>query len=372
MNSFKLILMAALWLGTIHQSAAARYRLTDLGDLPGGDNSSVALGLSEDGRFVVGRSSSDAGQRAFLWHNGNMMNLGTLEGTHNYSEARGVNNARQVVGTSLIEDVNGGQSGNRPFLYTNGSMQNLGSLGGDYGFANAINQVGQITGLSADQHGVTHVFLYSNGNITDIGDLSGGGNYSNGYGINHQGQIAGVSVGANGDRGFLWDGGPLIDLGDLPGGNNSSRAYAINSLGQVVGESGAAGSPIGHAFVWQDGTMTDLGVLSDGSHSSYALGINDTGMVVGKSYSDTSERAFVWDAVSGMHGLNQLLDGSGADWILLGAQAINNLGHVVGTGITPDGFQHGFLLTPIPEPSGLVLLNLAGITWICTRWIRLR
>jgi probable HAF family extracellular repeat protein len=38
-----------------------------LGDLPGGDFRSVALGVSADGSVVVGRGSSDAGQEAFIW-----------------------------------------------------------------------------------------------------------------------------------------------------------------------------------------------------------------------------------------------------------------------------------------------------------------
>src|SRR5947207_3001056 len=99
----------------------AMYRLTDLGDLPGGQDSSVAYGLSPTASLVTGVSQSSSGTRAFLWQNGTMTNLGVLAG-HNYSEGNAVNDSGQVVGSSLIEDSGGQLAGNRPFLYSGGVM----------------------------------------------------------------------------------------------------------------------------------------------------------------------------------------------------------------------------------------------------------
>jgi probable HAF family extracellular repeat protein len=49
-----------------------------LGDLPGGDFSSRAHGVSADGRVVVGEGLSEAGIEAFRWEDGVMIGLGRL------------------------------------------------------------------------------------------------------------------------------------------------------------------------------------------------------------------------------------------------------------------------------------------------------
>ena len=38
-----------------------------LGDLPGGRLRSVALAISDDGRVIVGKGETDAGDEAFIW-----------------------------------------------------------------------------------------------------------------------------------------------------------------------------------------------------------------------------------------------------------------------------------------------------------------
>ncbi len=50
-----------------------------LGDLTGGDFSSKAIGVSSNGTFVVGQSSSVIGPEAFVWsQSGGMVGLGFL------------------------------------------------------------------------------------------------------------------------------------------------------------------------------------------------------------------------------------------------------------------------------------------------------
>jgi probable HAF family extracellular repeat protein len=339
---------------------AVTYKVTDLGTLGGASSSPAAL---NDQGQVVGSSLTASGQtHAFLYTGGVMTDLGTLAG-QNYSRAQDINNAGNVVGASLVEDSQGNLSGNRPFIYSGGTMTNIGSLGGGYGFANGIDSSGRVTGLSARADAVTHAFRYVGGVMMDLGDLSNGNGYSDGYSINDAGDVAGVSVAATGERGFLWHNGIITDLGDLPGGPNSSSAYKINNQNQVVGESGVSGAVVGHAFVWQNGVMTDLQTLS-GFDSSYAVGINDFGTVVGTSYQPgvafgrSSDHAFVWDALVGLQDLNQLLDGTGNGWTISIASDINSSGQIVGLGFNPAGDQHGFLLTPVPEPSTIVIYGL--------------
>jgi probable HAF family extracellular repeat protein len=64
-------------------------------------------------------------------------------------------------------------------------------------------------------------------------------------------------------------------------------------------------------------------------------------------------------SADGMRNLNDLLDPSGAGWTLRDAIAINDAGQIVGYGTSPPGAQHGFLLTPVPEPPTLALVALA-------------
>jgi probable HAF family extracellular repeat protein len=149
----------------------------------------------------------------------------------------------------------------------------------------------------------------------------------------------------------------ITDLGALPGGSNASVAFGINDSGQVVGQSGA--STGNRAFLWDSTSgMQDLGDLAGGPDYSVARGINNSGQVVGSSRASTGTRAFLWDSTSGMQDLNDLLDPSGVGWTLSRSLVVNDAGQIVGVGRNPDGVTRGFLLTPVPEPSSLVLAGL--------------
>jgi probable HAF family extracellular repeat protein len=105
--------------------------------------------------------------------------------------------------------------------------------------------------------------------------------------------------------------------------------------------------------------MADLGTL--GGDLSYAYGINSSGQVVGYAYTadDTAPHAFLYSNGS-MTDLNSLID-SGSGWALRDAEAINDLGQIVGYGASPSGLTHAFLLTPIPEPGTLSLVALGTL-----------
>ncbi|MBI5747805.1 MAG: hypothetical protein HZA00_01680 [Nitrospinae bacterium] len=73
---------------------AISYTITDLGTLPGG-NQSYAYGINNSGQ-VVGSAFTEAGYyHAFLYSGGVMQDLGTLGGTHSF--ASGINDSGQVV-----------------------------------------------------------------------------------------------------------------------------------------------------------------------------------------------------------------------------------------------------------------------------------
>src|SRR2546427_421683 len=101
---------------------------------------------------------------------------------------------------------------------------------------------------------------------TDLGSLDG--RNSEGNAINNQGQVVGVSTTATGDHAFLWKKGAMTDLGTL---GRRSVPTAINEHGQVVGRSDTTTGEE-RAFLWEDGAMTDLGTLRGGV-------INTTGAI---------------------------------------------------------------------------------------------
>ena len=71
-----------------------------------------------------------------------------------------------------------------------------------------------------------------------------------------------------------------------------------------------------------------------------------------------------------MQDLNDLIPASG--WTLEMATAINDVGQIVGYGVSPSGQMNAFsfLLTPAPEPSTLVLLRYRPIGSVAYVWRR--
>jgi len=54
-------------------------------------------------------------------------------------------------------------------VYSGGIITDLGALGGTYSTARAINDAGEVTGLTVAPSEEFHGFLYSGGNMVDLG-----------------------------------------------------------------------------------------------------------------------------------------------------------------------------------------------------------
>src|SRR6266568_4995963 len=106
-----------------------------------------------------------------------------------------------------------------------GTITDLGTLGGSYSEAVAVNDHGQVIGLSTTANNEYHSFLRSDGVMTDLGSL--GGTYTVATAINNHGQIVGFTLTPTGaPRAFLWEDGVIHDLGTL--GGNASFATDID------------------------------------------------------------------------------------------------------------------------------------------------
>lgn len=217
--------------------------VTDLGALPGG-GSSEAIGITDNG-LIAGDSQN--GQidplipgfpelRAVIWKDGQISDLGTLEGGYE-SLAFGINNSGQVVGAAFNKTPDRFclfapgfcTTQTRAFRWQDGVMQDLGTLGGPDALAVVTNEQGQIAGFS-----------YTNHVPNSAADLCG---------VN----LPTVDT-------FLWDQATgFTDVGTL--GGTCTLPSTVNNHGQVVGVSDLAGDVVFRPFLWDQGTITDLGTF---------------------------------------------------------------------------------------------------------------
>ena len=357
--------------------------LTDLGTLEGVDSdlSSGANWINDRG-WIAGASYSGGidpvtgfpARHAVLWKNGEIVDLGTLG--EDFSEANALNNRGQVVGLSLngIPDPVSffdQPTESRAFLWQNGVMQDLGTLGGLDAGAFAVNESGQVAGISttsATPNATTgiptvHPFLWERGRMIDLGTL--GGTFSGVDGpailLNNRGQVAGTSTLA-GDvnpatggliyHPFLWERGVIKDLGTL--GGDTGFVNWITDAGDVMGQAdlpGPSGSQNHHAFLWRNGVKTDLGSLGSSSHGE---GINSQGQIVGRyriaELENPRQHAFLWENGGPMVDLNTLIPPNSSLELEEGGN-INDRGEIAGRGVPPgcddvDACGHAFILIP--------------------------
>ena len=334
----------------------------------------LVAGLAENGKIDSNTTYPET--VATLWLFGFPVALGTLGG--NASSAAGVNNIGQVVGAAANTTtdpnasafynffVNGSSlwwpvtTETHAFLWQAGAMKDLGTLGGTDSLAYAINQGGQVTGVSLLNTATnpdtglpsSHPFLWANGKMQDLGTL--GGTMGQPTGINDSGQVIGFSTlaGDQTTHPFFWDGQQMIDLKTLGGDNGS--AFQINNAGQVAGEADVPGSQVSHAFLWQNGKMTDLGTV-DGDLCSSAFGLNSQGQVVGDSgpkgtcAGGAKGHGFLWQAPGPAVDVAKLFPPLSSGIRLGGLCCINNRGETLGTGTLPNGNHHAMLLIPCDE-----------------------
>jgi probable HAF family extracellular repeat protein len=312
------------------------YRVTDLGTF--GGNLSYANAINSMGD-VAGVAYSPTAELGFLYKNGVLQQLTSLPG-YGYSAGSALNDSDQVVGDSGMHPAiwNGANPPQQLF-------NDLGSTG-----CVGITNTGQVAGSTY----LAGAWTWTSGTgVKYIGTL--GGTYSVANGENQLGHIVGRSRDVQADdRAFLWrasDG--FHNLGTLGG---LSEAFGVNNSDQVVGDCDPPNVNGSRAFLWDPvNGMQNLGTIGIGSSTAYA--INNIGQVVGTSFG----KAFIWDSVHGMVDLNTLISANSV-MSLVQANGINDAGQIVGYGYTSvGGFQHAFLLTPVPEPASLLLLLIGGL-----------
>ena len=291
-------------------------------------NSNVAWPVKNNSGIIAGISQTDTpepngemwscaaffgGQSGFIclgfvWRDGVMTRLLPLAGGNN-SFATGANNQGNVVGWAEngVHDTTcvGSQVLQfLPVIWGPGSNlpQALPLVSGDSsGAATAINNKGQIVGISGDcdqavgRHTAKHAVLWDNGSITNLGNL-GAELWITPMAINQHSVVVGFGATRDDDldgnflRAFIWtsDAG-IKQIDPLPlVGHIYSQANGINERGQVVGISCTlAGDCLG--WVWQNGVLRNLNdpdVLAPGFNGVIlnAQDINDQGEITGRAF----------------------------------------------------------------------------------------
>jgi probable HAF family extracellular repeat protein len=168
-------------------------KMRDLGTL--GGTSGTATWLTPAG-VVAGTSdlAGDQTHHAFLF-DGALRDLGTLGGSN--SEAFEANDAGDIVGRA---DFSPSNPHHHAFLWRNGKMADLGTVdGGPNSTAVAVNSHDQVVGDGSNDHG----WLWQNGTIADLNTLispNSGINVIATAAINDNGEIYGTGLTPSGDQ----------------------------------------------------------------------------------------------------------------------------------------------------------------------------
>jgi probable HAF family extracellular repeat protein len=213
---------------------------------------------------INNRGEAATGQlAAFRWTiGGDLTLLGDLGG--GFAAAQAINDRGEVAGTSATAD-----HFDRAYLWRDGSMVDLGTLGGPNSFmgefgANdlvplrfALNERGHVVGRSevagADS-ATQHAFLARHGEMVDLGTLGGASSVATA--VNDHDQVVGRAITADGQEvhSFVWDDGTMVDLdvvaGLAPFPFEQTRTVNINNRGQILGAVVNGAGTVLRVVVW--------------------------------------------------------------------------------------------------------------------------
>ncbi len=238
--------------GTDTTRLPARWRDGALEVLPtlGGDRGE-ATGISECGRIVgTSRTAGDV-SRPFLWDETNgIVELSAVQLGGETASASDISCTGFVSGSASVDEET--RHAYRLNIETD-ELVDLGTLGGTSSFANAVNEVGSVAGLSDAPNDEFHPFFWSEeGDMVDLfegGDL--GAPFRAAYDVNNLDQVVGyceIDDEFN-SHAFLWSATEgLVDLNDripVDSGWVLVGASAINDAGQIAGWGTFLGQPVG-------------------------------------------------------------------------------------------------------------------------------
>ena len=134
----------------------------------------AGFGINSGGQ-IIGTEEYAQTVTATVYTGSSGVGLGALGGLYSYGG--GINRFGHATGSASV----GGAFDQRAFLYANGQMVNLGSFApGAISYGRAINDSDQVTGVSyTGVEFIQHAFLYSGGVMVNLGASDGGDSVGN-------------------------------------------------------------------------------------------------------------------------------------------------------------------------------------------------
>lgn len=267
---------------------------------------------------------------------------------------KAVNDAGQAAGVTYS-----GYTTVHATLWQDGIAYDLGANGYNSN-ALAINASGQVVGWSGEDFrccNMATLWDTANSQQRRLSEVE-----SEARAINTSGQVAGWRFANESMRATLWTGTQTIALGEP---QDHSAANGINDIGQVVGTNWNQQLNRLDAVLWSGIDTTYLTPLSH-MKTSIAADINNKGLIVGNSANESNRQHAVLWIGSEVIDLNSYLDPQliAEGWSLTQATAINDDGWIIGHAEqvkNGSSIYRGFLLSPVPEPSSLVMILIGGV-----------
>lgn len=279
----------------------------------------------------------------------------------------GINNHGDVVGTFVQDGIGYG------FLFDGETFTTLTFPGAKSTMAKGINDAGQIVGSYSSspfllgQHG----FLFDHGEYTILDLPDAGRRIIEAEDINNHGQITGILADAEAVHAFLLEGEDYSRI-TVPD-THRTEGLGLNDAGVVAGRTLEGEPPTirgqisGH---WSGFThnVDGFDLIRAGWVSVSVTDVNNAGQLVGwwepNNGLDDYARGFFWDGSE----YSTIRYPSADDTMPLG---LNDNGQIVGYYWGREYGMHGFIATPVPEPSTCILL-LSGISCVVCLVLRSR
>lgn len=280
------------------------YGVNESGDSAGDAELVSRASTKEDfcGWEAMGFSSSPTPCVPFVWQNGKMAVLKRLGGVNGV--ATQINISGTIAGYAENKTIDSSCPAPqkyefKPVVWSHGEIQALPTRRDLEGVALAINAAGTVVGSSGAcaafnpiwlwNFQPVHALLWQDGVATDLGNL--GGRLNNfAHDINDRNEVVGSSdvAGDQTSHAFLWTAAmKMRDLGtvkDKVDHDTFSVGLGIDHAGQIVGLSANADFSIIRAFLRQNGVLVDLNSLVAGTtrlNLLTACSINDRGEIIG-------------------------------------------------------------------------------------------